>query len=129
MKKIKNIIRLLGVLMVILSLSGCYYDDILEDVGPIEDDISFESDIISIFDASCNMTGCHISGGTAPDLTPPNAFNSLISNGYIDINNPVNSELYLWVSGQKGTTMPVSGTDATISNTILAWIEQGALNN
>jgi hypothetical protein len=129
MKKIKNIIRLFGVLLVILSLSGCYYDDILEDAGPIEDDISFENDIISIFDSSCNMTGCHNSGGTAPDLTPANAFDSLISNGYIDINNPVNSELYLWVSGQKGTTMPVSGTDATISNTILAWIEQGALNN
>ena len=129
MKKIKSLLRLLGVLLVILSMSSCYYDDILEDAAPIEGDISFENDIISIFDASCNVIGCHNSGGTAPDLTPPNAYNSLISNGYIDVNNPVNSELYLWVSGQKDTPMPVSGTDATIRNTILAWIEQGALNN
>lgn len=129
MKKIKNLIRLLGVLFVILSMSSCYYDDILEDAGPIEADISFENDIISIFDASCNIAGCHNSGGIAPDLTPTNAFNSLISNGYIDINNPVNSELYLWVSGQKSTPMPVSGVDPVIRNTILAWIEQGAQNN
>jgi len=117
------------VLFVILSMSGCYYDDILEDAGPIEDDISFENDIISIFNASCNVTGCHNSGGQTPDLTPTNAFNSLISNGYIDVNNPVNSELYLWVSGQESTPMPVSGVDPVIRNTILAWIEQGAENN
>jgi hypothetical protein len=129
MKNIKNLIRLLGVLFVILSMSSCYYDEILEDAGPIEADISFENDIISIFDASCNIAGCHNSGGIAPDLTPANAFNSLINNGYIDIDNPVNSELYLWVSGQKSTPMPVSGVDPVIRNTILAWIEQGAQNN
>jgi hypothetical protein len=129
MKNIKNLIRLLGVLFVILSMSGCYYDDVLVDAGPIEANIDFEDDIISIFDASCNMTGCHNSGGITPDLTPANAYNSLISNGYIDIDNPVNSELYLWVSGQKSTPMPVSGVDPVIRNTILAWIEQGALNN
>ena len=112
-----------------LSMSSCYYDDILEDVVPIEADLSFQNDIIPIFDASCNTVGCHNAGGIAPDLSSANAFDSLLNNGYLDIDNPTNSELYLWVSGQKNTPMPVSGTDAVIRNTILGWIEQGAPNN
>jgi len=129
MKKIIKLIRVIAVLVVILSMSSCYYDEVMEDVVPINTDISFQNDVISIFNTSCNVVGCHNSGGQTPDLTPPNAFNSLISNGYIDANNPTTSELYLWVSGQKSTPMPVGGTDPVISSTILAWIEQGALNN
>jgi hypothetical protein len=125
----KKIIRVLGVLVMTLSISSCYYDDTMEDAVPMDTDISFQNDVISIFNTSCNVLGCHNSGGISPDLSPPNAYNSLISNGYINTDDPTISELYLWVTGQKGTPMPVSGTDPVISNTILSWIEQGALNN
>jgi hypothetical protein len=128
MKAITSFKILAGVMFLMVSLSGCYYDDLLEQ-PPIDQPVSFQDDLIPIFDASCNFSGCHITGDVSPDLTADKAFNSLTSEGLIDTNVPENSELYLWVSGQKSLPMPVSGVDPTISATILAWIEQGALNN
>jgi hypothetical protein len=130
MKKIIKLIRLAGVLFLIFSITSCYYDEIVpKELPPITDDISFNDDIIPIFNGSCNLTGCHSSGGVRPDLTPNNAFNSLISGGYTNTNDPPSSVLYLWVSGQERVPMPPSGADPKISATILAWIDQGALNN
>lgn len=116
-------------MILMFGLSGCYYDSALEETITIDSQISLQNDIIPIFNANCSVTGCHVSGGVSPDLSSNNAFNSLISGGFINTNVPMNSELYLWVSGQKNTPMPVGGVNPTISATILAWIEQGALNN
>ena len=129
MKKILKFINLVGAMILMFSLSSCYYDLELEETVPINAQIKFQNDIIPIFNASCSVTGCHITGGVSPDLTSDKAFNSLMSNGLINTNAPSSSELYLWVSGQKSTPMPVGGVNPTISATILAWIEQGALNN
>lgn len=129
MKKIIKLISLLGAMILMFGLSGCYYDSALEETITIDSQISLQNDIIPIFNANCSVTGCHVSGGVSPDLSSNNAFNSLISGGFINTNVPMNSELYLWVSGQKNTPMPVGGVNPTISATILAWIEQGALNN
>ena len=129
MKKIIKLISLVGSMILMFSLSSCYYDLELEEDVPIDFQVNFQNDIIPIFKANCSVTGCHVSGSVSPDLSPANAFNSLMSNGLINTNDPSSSELYLWVSGQKSTPMPVGGVDPTIKATILAWIEQGALNN
>lgn len=129
MKKIIKLISLVGAMILMFGFSGCYYDSAFEETIPIDSQISFQNDIIPIFNANCSVTGCHVSGGVSPDLSSNNAFNSLISGEFINTNVPMNSELYLWVSGQKNTPMPVGGVNPTISATILAWIEQGALNN
>ncbi len=115
----------------VLLFSGCYKDKtvILETGDEITRPISFVSDIIPILNSSCNGSGCHNSGGKSPDLTISNAFNSLSGGGYINISEPNNSSLYLWMTGKKGTPMPLSGSNKDYNALVLAWLKQGAQNN
>jgi hypothetical protein len=91
--------------------------------------VSFAADVIPIFNSSCNQSGCHNSGGKSPDLSISNAYNSLQNGGYLNLNSPENSELYLWMSGKKGTPMPLSGVNKKYNAMVLAWLKQGCKNN
>ncbi len=109
---------------------GCYYDNVIvNDVEDFSGDISFNNDIIAIFNKDCNTSGCHNSGGTKPDLSPAEAYNSLTNGNYINTEVPEQSELYQWMKGNKATPMPVSGSNAQYNAKVLAWIKQGSLNN
>lgn len=109
-------------------MTGCYYDRI-PTPSKIDREVSFTADIIPIFNKSCNSAGCHNSGGIKPDLSAANALGSLSDDGYINTANPVKSILYETMTGAQ-TQMPPSGklpeTDISL---VLAWIEQGAVNN
>jgi hypothetical protein len=129
MKKI-SAIHIIAALMAMVVFSQCYYDQVLEPIAPAPDkELSFTADIQPIFDASCNGSGCHNTGGTAPDLTAGKAYNALINGNYINTGDPESSELYQWMKGNKGLPMPVSGSNATYNATVLEWINQGAKNN
>ena len=122
---------ILGV-MGLWMFSGCYYDEYLPEEEPpivIEDEVSFASDIISIFNQGCNISGCHNQGGISPDLSPNNAYNSLQLGSYLNVSSPADSELYQWMRGNRATDMPISGPNQENNAIILAWITQGALNN
>lgn len=110
--------------------TGCYYDAVLPAAEPtVDKQVSFANDILPIFNKSCNTSGCHITGGTKPDLTAANAYNSLKNGNYLNTATPASSELYLWMKGQKALPMPLSGPNAEYNALVLAWIQQGALNN
>jgi hypothetical protein len=117
--------------VVLIALSGCYYDQVLPAKPSVGDvgNVTFSADIIPIFNASCNVTGCHSAGGHKPNLSAANAYSSLINGGYINKTTPESSLLYQWMEGKKGTPMPVSGSNATYNAKVLKWIELGALNN
>lgn len=123
-----NFIKLLiGLLFVSAIFYACTYDQVLPkeiEVG----NVSFSGDIMPIFNASCNITTCH-NGTVAPDLRPANAFNQLSNGGYINLSNPENSELYLWMRGERRLDMPLTGPNPTYNAKILAWIQQGANND
>jgi hypothetical protein len=109
--------------------TSCAYDQVVPEDPVITEPVSFQSDIIPIFNQACNMGGCH-NGTIPPDLRAANAFNALNSGGYINTSNPSGSELYLWMRGEGGRlSMPPGGTNATYNAKVLAWIEQGAKNN
>jgi hypothetical protein len=122
-----------GVLVIaaVYLLSGCYKDKtVIFDTGEnITRPVNFSSDIISIFNSSCNFSGCHGSGGKSPDLSTNSAFLSLTNGNYINTGNPQNSVLYLWMAGKKTTPMPVGGINKEYNALVLAWIKQGAQNN
>jgi hypothetical protein len=125
---------MLGIILMsaaLVVLTGCYKDKtvILDTGAEVTKTVSFASDIMPIFNSSCNTTGCHSTGGKAPDLTAPNAFTVLSNGGYFNVNDAARSELYLWMTGKKGTPMPVSGINKDYNALILAWIKQGAQNN
>lgn len=112
-------------LALIALLSGCEYDYIQPDNAPITTEVKFSSDIIPIFETSCNMSGCHSAGATPPDLSPANAYTDLFQTAMIDTITPTNSVLY--TSMHSGSMKKYS--TPTQTQTILAWIEQGAKNN
>ena len=127
----KTIMGLILVSVSVLLLSGCYKDKtVVFDTGDeITRPVSFAADIMPIFNSSCNTSGCHSAGAKAPDLTTASAFNALSAGSYVNSGDPVNSQLYLWMTGKKGTPMPLSGVNKDFNALILAWIKQGAQNN
>ncbi|MBT8327435.1 MAG: hypothetical protein KJP21_06910 [Bacteroidia bacterium] len=114
----------------ILMWSACAYDQVVPgaNIGDVGE-MSFTSDIIPIFNESCNMSGCHDVGDQVPDLSPANAYTVLINDGYINTTNPKESSLYKWMNDEESLSMPLTGPDALYNAKVLAWIEQGALNN
>jgi hypothetical protein len=127
----KNIILWTSSLcLLMIIMNGCYYDQVLpvEPVGDVGE-ISFAADIIPIFNSSCNSVGCHNQGGQKPNLTAANAYTSLTSGGYVNTNTPEASSLYQWMNGEKSLPMPLTGPNETYNAKVLAWIEQGALDN
>lgn len=111
-------------------LGGCYKNrTVLTDVPTITRTVTFSQDIIPIFNKSCNLSGCHSAGGQVPNLTSPAAYNALIIGNYVDKASPENSYIYLKMTGKKGPVMPPSGMNKDYNALMLAWIQQGALNN
>lgn len=97
----------------------------------VTETVSFSKDIIPIFSTDCALSGCHISGGHAPNLTAASAYNSLMGGSYVNKTEPENSIVYKRLIGKLTPAMPL-GKDANPSNIeglMLAWITQGANNN
>jgi len=130
----KNYLASIFVLAVTLgALSwGCYSEQFEPEpiiIDPV-DTISFSTEIIPLFEISCSFSICHSPGGVDPDLTPSNAYNSLINGGYVNSDDPIKSEFYLWLIGNDGRDiMPPAGRDEELIELILGWMQQGALSN
>lgn len=130
----KHYIKSLAVVLAIVIINlmtGCYKDKtVIFDTGAeITRPVSFASDIVPIFNSSCNTSGCHSAGSKSPDLTIANAYNSLIGGNFVNKDDPQSSLLYQWMTGKKSTPMPVGGINKDFNALVLAWIKQGAQNN
>lgn len=118
-------ILILGIMM---SFTACEWEEYqVSDV--VKEDVSFSQDIIPIFEADCNSIGCHAAGAIPPDLSPANAYQDLFDTDMIDLDNPANSELYVRMIDVQAP-MPLSGVlSPSVTNLVLKWIEEGALDN
>jgi len=119
-KTIQNIL----VLLLILNLSGCYYDNFPELPPPRN--VSFQNDIQPIFNQSC--ISCH-DGSLFPDLRAENSYNELINEDLVVPGDENASELFKRLNGD-GSLMP-PGSPLSQSNIKLVgqWINEGAKNN
>lgn len=123
-KKVTRLALAGAILMTLLS--GCEYDYMdFPEPPPITTELKFSSDIIPIFNESCNMSGCHSAGAFDPDLSPANAYASLTSRNMIDTVTPANSILYKVMA----TGSMKSYSTSLQAQTVLTWIQQGAKNN
>jgi len=129
----QKIAFILGLFAVtIFAITGCYKTStiVVNPGSSITEIMSFEKDITPILTNSCAISGCHVSGSKAPDLSSANAYKSLIEGGYLKANDPDNSILMMWLTGKKSPVMPIGkGPDEKINAKIYAWIKQGAKNN
>lgn len=94
-----------------------------EDVSDIPAEISFEANVIPIFESSC--IDCH-DGSVPPNLTQPGAYLNLIAGGYISKENADNSYFYQKIDIGGSMAQHVTEKERLI---IHNWIEQGAANN
>ena len=126
MKKPLRLTNTVVVIILVFTLSGCYYDKITDDTPP-DQIVSFSNDIQPIFNANC--TSCHPTIEPLPDLTAGNSYNSITNGGYIVANDINTSTLYQRLLGNPGIMPPSGSLPASEINLIKNWIEQGALNN
>lgn len=122
-------------LAVVLLATGCVYDSFEAPPGLDEEEmepVSFSQDVLPILTANCQGNGCHSAGGHAPELTEANAYDSLINGGYVDVDDPENSEIYEWMSS-RSMPMPPLAAGGRLSDDkvqiVLWWIAQGAEND
>ena len=123
MKRI--LIGITTAIILMLSLSSCFYDEGLPETPP--DNISFSFDIQPIFTTNC--TSCHPTLVSSPNLTVGNSYGSITNGIYIIANEIDASLLYQRLLGNP-SVMPPSGSLSTSDiNLVKTWIERGALNN
>ncbi|MBI1782580.1 MAG: hypothetical protein HYR66_14640, partial [Sphingobacteriales bacterium] len=68
-KKIAILSGLLTVLMFVISGCAKTTTIVINPGSSISTEMSFANDINPIFQKNCALSGCHVSGGHAPDLT------------------------------------------------------------
>ena len=133
MSKKLIVVTLILVATCTLLITGCYKVTTLVENNEqeITTSVSLSTNLVPLFTKNCSLSGCHSSGGQKPDLTADKAYTSLANGGYVNLNDPANSEIYLWLTGKRAVTMPVGAANnpSNINQYILAWIKQGAKNN
>ncbi len=116
----------------ILSICLCFTSCEWEQIEPVEtmpENVSFQNDVMPIFNQSCNTTGCHNAGGIPPDLSAENAHNVLETGDMLNMATPENSTLYTRMI-DLANPMPIAGIlSESQTNIILVWITEGAKNN
>ncbi len=122
--KVLILIVLLAIMMA-GALTSCTYEELKPAKVNLPDSAKFALNVIPIFTTSCNNSGCHNKGGIPPDLSPENAYTSLTFFGYVDVDLPEQSNIYLKITTG---SMKNNATDQQRA-LILKWIKQGALNN
>ena len=103
-------------------------------VVSITSNVSFDTVIVPILTANCAISGCHVPGIQAPDLTAANAWNSLTGLGYVPMDDTSDASAKSCILYSKLTAtakmMPPSGKlPANDIAEIFAWIKQGSQNN
>jgi len=126
--KMRRIILFFSIALSALTVVGCYYDEVLGESDELPQNVSFNRDVMAIFNESCNMSGCHDAAPPhAPSLVQENAYTSLMQGGFVNTTVPGESTLYgVLVEGNMPPSGALSGREMKI---ILAWINEGALNN
>lgn len=120
MKKFIQTRTLLLVALLGFMATSCTKDYIESE--PVPDVVSFVDDVQPFFNAKC--TNCH--GNTNPNLEYPDSYDNLWNGGYINVDDPADSKLYVQIN--TGGSMAQYATTAE-RDLILKWIEQGAQNN
>ncbi len=95
--------------------------------------VSFNNDIIPIFNSNCSFSGCHSSASHSGGLTleATVAYSQLLNSGsgYVDTLNPELSLLYSRLISASNPMPPNAKLNDCSKQLILKWIQQKAKNN
>ncbi len=127
----KKIIIYAGVIFFTMGITlvGCYKDVILPDAAVDPDGppqaVSFSADIAPLVSSKCALSGCHVSGGHAPNMTLGGSYLAIVNGGFVNTDIPKQSILYKMINGEMQQYIP----SATDRQKIYDWIRNGAPNN
>lgn len=118
-------LRIFSILVLFsMGLASCEYE-FIEVAAPDPDvEVKFSEEIIPIFTAN-NCTNCHKTGGTSPDLTAANAYNSIYP-ALVNLTTPEESVLYAVPAPAASHPAKYTPNQQAL---VLEWIKQGAKNN
>lgn len=118
-------------LMIALAfgLTGCYKDVIKPELavdpdGPPQQ-VSFSQELAPMFQTSCALAGCHVSGSHKPYLLATESYNQIAGGGFVNTSFPKMSILYNAVYGEMAQYLP----SAAKKQKVYDWIRNGAPNN
>lgn len=129
MKKLSIYLGVMLLVLMGLSITGCYKDVILPDAtvdpdGPPQA-VSFKNDLAPIFNSQCALSGCHVSGAHKPYLPTATSYQQIVNGGYVNLVVYKESVLYKKINGEMKEYIP----KATDRQKVYDWIRNGAPNN
>ena len=128
MKRILVITATLVLTMGIM-LAGCYKDVIKPELavdpdGPPQP-VSYKNELAPLFNSSCALAGCHVSGAHKPYMTLDISYQQIVNGGFVNTTLPKESILYKKVYGDMAQYIPSSANRQRVYD----WIRNGAPNN
>ncbi|WP_435352505.1 hypothetical protein [Emticicia sp. SJ17W-69] len=127
MKRIKISLALIVYFAVVLS--SCYNDVVIPTAAADPDGppqpVSFKADLMPLFNKSCALSGCHVSGAHKPYMASDVSFGQITNGGFVNTSLPKQSILYLMINGEMREYIP----SAVDRQKVYDWIRNGAQNN
>lgn len=120
--------KIVLIVMGTFIFSSCVYNIPVQEVlPPIEEEVSFATDVVPIFDAQ-GCTNCHngASAATSLNLTADVAYSNITDKGLVDLADPENSKIYYLPLPTGSHFKKYTSQQAQY---VLTWIEQGAADN
>ena len=127
----KKIILYAGAVFFTMSITliSCYKDVIKPDAAFDPDGaplaVSFSKDIATMVESKCAVSGCHVSGGHAPNMTFGGSYLAIVNGGFVNTDIPKQSIIYKMINGEMQQYIP----SAIDRQKIYDWIRNGAPNN
>jgi hypothetical protein len=123
-----------GILIILLmgiglAMAGCYKDIIRPELASDPDGppqpVNYKTELAPLFNTSCAVTGCHVSGGHKPYLNTDVSYQQIVNGGFINLDFPKESILYKMINGEMAQYIP----SASDRQKVYDWIRNGAPNN
>ena len=112
-----------------ISLPGCYKDVIMPDAAIDPDGppqfVSFKAELAPLFNSSCALSGCHVSGGHKPYMSSDISYQQIVNGGFVNTAIPKESRLYIMINSEMREYI----SSAADRQKVYDWIRNGAPNN
>jgi len=112
-----------------IGFTSCYKDiikpDLADDPEGTPKQVSFKNELAPLFNASCALAGCHVSGDHKPYLTTDISYQQIVNGGFVNLALPKESILYKNIYGEMAEHIPSKSDKQKVYD----WIRNGAPNN
>jgi len=126
----KRLLIFIGLLFAMgIYFTSCYKDVLIPKAAVDPDGppqaVSFKTELAPLFNTSCGISGCHVTGGHQPYMSTDESYIQITNGGFVNTSVPKASILYIQINGDMKEHIP----SATDRQKVYDWIRNGAPNN